>query len=199
MPAERRHRLTPDERRTQLLVLGVNFLADHPLDELTIEELARRAGVSRTLVFHYFDSKQGMHRAVVTMARDSMIHATAPNPALPPRERIHDTLLRFAAFVREHRGTFSSLVRGVASGDLTVRAVVDESRELNASHLRDAFAELGVPVTRALKLSLRAWVAFTEEVLVTTATDDSTDDSAIVEFLSRTLDGAVAAARDSTL
>lgn len=199
MSVERRNRLTPEERRTQLLAAGVSFLADHALDGLTMDELARRAGVSRALAFHYFDSTQGMHRAVVTMARDAMIHATAPNPELPPRERIKDTLLRFAAFVREHRGTFSSLVRGIASGDPTVRAVVDESRELNAAHLRDAFAELGVPVTRALTISLRAWVAFTEEVLVTTATDDRTDDAAIVEFLSRTLDGTVAAARESTL
>src|SRR5690606_19626576 len=172
MPSERRNRLTPEERRTQLLATGVNFLADHALEGLTMDELARRAGVSRALAFHYFDSTQGMHRAVVTMARDALIHATAPDPELPPRARIDDTLLRFAGFVREHRGTFSSLVRGIASGDPTVRAVVDESRELNAAHLRDAFAELGVPVTRALTISLRAWVAFTEEVLVTTANDD---------------------------
>lgn len=199
MSAERRIRLTPDERRTQLLALGVNFLAEHSLADLTIEELARQAGVSRALVFHYFDSKQGMHRAVVTMARDSLIHATAPKSDLPPRERIDDTLLRFTAFVREHRGTFSSLVRGIASGDPTVRAVVDESRELNAAHLRDAFAELGVPVTRALTLTLRAWVSFAEEVLVTTAADDRAADAAVVALLGRTLDGAVMAARDSRL
>ncbi|WP_235201359.1 TetR/AcrR family transcriptional regulator [Microbacterium sp. CH12i] len=130
MSAERRNRLTPDERRTQLLILGVSFLADHPLGDLTIDELARRAGISRALVFHYFESKQGMHRAIVTTARDSLIQATEPRLDLPPRERIDDTLLRFAAFVREHRGTFSSLVRGVASGDPTVRGVVDEAREL---------------------------------------------------------------------
>ncbi|WP_300266440.1 TetR/AcrR family transcriptional regulator [Microbacterium sp.] len=199
MSAPRRNRLTPEERRMQLLATGVNFLADHTLDGLTMDELARRAGVSRALAFHYFESTQGMHRAVVTMARDAMVSATAPDHDLPPRERIDDTLLRFAGFVREHRGTFSSLVRGIASGDPTVRAVVDESRELNAAHLRDAFGELGVPVTRALTISLRAWVAFAEEVLVTTATDDRADDSAIVELLSRTLDGAVEAARDSTL
>ncbi len=199
MPVERRNRLTPDERRMQLLAAGVNFLADHPLDALTMDELARRAGVSRALAFHYFDSTNAMHRAVVTMARDALAHATAPRPDLPPRERIDDTLLRFAGFVREHRNTFSSLVRGVASGDPAVRAVVDESRELNASHVRDAFVELGVPATRALTISLRAWVAFAEEALVMTAMDGRTDDFAIAELLSRTLDGAVAAARESTI
>lgn len=197
MPDDRRSRLTPEERRTQLIALGVNFLADHPLDELTIDELARQAGVSRALVFHYFDTRQGMHRAVVTMARDAMLQATAPRPELPPRERIADTLLRFTAFVREYRGTFISLVRGVASGDRVVRAVVDESREINAERLREAFDELGVPQTRVLNLTLRAWVAFTEEVLVTIATDESTDGAELVEYLGRSLDAVVDAAQIS--
>lgn len=199
MSVERRIRLTPEERRAQLIAVGVNFLADHSLEELSIDEVANRAGVSRALLFHYFETRQGMQRAVVTTARDAMLQATAPRPELPPRERIDDTLLRFAAFVRDHRGTFFSLVRGVASGDPAVRAVVDESREINAAHLLGAFAELGVPVTRALTVALRAWVAFTEEVLVTVAADEHTDDVELVAFLGRTLDGAVTAARASSL
>lgn len=199
MSDERRSRLTPEDRRMQLLALGVNFLADHPLDELSMDELARRAGVSRALVFHYFDSKQGMHRAVVTTARDSLLHATAPRAELPPRERIDDTLRRFATFVREHRGTFLSLVRGAASGDPTVRFLVDESREFNAERLREAFGELGVPDTRAVRMALRAWVSFAEEVFVSLAGDDLADDEALVAFLVSTLDAAVSAARDSAL
>lgn len=199
MPEERRSRLTPDDRRTQLLALGVNFLADHSLDALSMDELARRAGVSRALIFHYFESKQGMQRAVVTTARDSLQHATQPRPELPPRERIDDTLRRFAGFVREHRGTFLSLVRGTASGDPTVRSLVDESREFNAEQLRTAFIELGVPDTRAVRLALRAWVSFAEEVFVSLAVDDLADDTALVDFLVRALNGAVAAATESPI
>lgn len=199
MPEDRRSRLTPDERRAQLIVLGVNFLADHPLDELTIDELARRAGVSRALVFHYFDSKQGMHRTVITAARDSLLQATAPREELPPHERISDTLTRFVAFVRGHRGTFTSLVRGIASGDPAVRDLVDESREVNAAHLRRAFDELGVSDTRAVRMAIRGWVSFTEEVFVSLAADEQIDDSELVTFLMRTLEATIAAARDSVL
>lgn len=196
MSSERRSRLTPEDRRTQLIVVGVNFLADHPLDALSMDELARRAGVSRALLFHYFESKQGMHRAVITAARDSLTASTAPRPELPPRERIDDTLRRFAAFVHEHRGTFLSLVRGIASGDPTVRALVDEARALNADHLQQAFSELGVPATPTVRIALRAWVAFAEEVFVSLATDDLGNDAELVAFLERTLGAAVTAALD---
>lgn len=199
MPDARRIRLTPDERRAQLIAAGVRFLADHPLDDLTMDELAARAGVSRALLFHYFDTRQGMHRAVVTTARDSLLLATAPDETLAPRERIRDTLLRIAAFVRDHSGTFFSLVRGVASGDETVRALVDESRDVNARNLLEALVSLGEQDTRALRIALRAWVSFTEEVLVELLVDQDPDLDAVADFLEGTLDGVVEAARASRL
>ena len=143
MMSEPRSRLSPEQRRAQLIAIGVAFLAEHPLDELTIDELATRAGVSRALIFHYFDSRQGVERAIVTTARDSLLLASEPRAELPPRERVHDTLLRIAGFVREHSGTFSSLIRGVASGDPAVRAIVDESRERKAPPRLEAVTGLG--------------------------------------------------------
>ncbi|ALX67160.1 TetR/AcrR family transcriptional regulator [Microbacterium sp. XT11] len=194
MRAESRSRLSPDERRAQLVAIGVGFLAEHPLDELTVDELAARAGVSKALIFHYFENRQGVKRAIVTTARDSLLVATEPVAELPPRERIRDTLLRIAGFVRDHSGTFSSLVRGVASGDPAVRAIVDESRELNAVRLREALAELGADDTPALRVALRAWVSFTEEALLELIIDRGADPVDVVDFLEHTLDGVVTAA-----
>ncbi|UAJ78502.1 TetR/AcrR family transcriptional regulator [Leifsonia sp. ZF2019] len=193
MSTDRRTRLTPDERRAQLVALGITLLAEEPLDALTIDILSERAGVSRALLFHYFGSKQGLHREVVRTARDSMLHATEPVPELPPLERLRDTLERIVRFVREHRGTFYSLVRGVASGDSEVRAVVEEAREEQAGRVVAAFLELGVPDTPLLRIALRSWVAFAEEALVESAlgTDLSSDE--IVGFLERSARGVVAA------
>jgi len=193
MSEDRRRRLTPQERRAQLVALGVNFLASRPLDELTIEELSEQADVSRGLVFHYFGSRQGLHREVVLTARDSLLRATDPRPELPALERLHDTLIRIVAFVREHRGTFYSLVRGVASGDPAIREVIDQSRDENARRLLDVFQELGMPQTELLRVALRAWVGFTEEVLVELAVEAERPVEEIVDFLERSVHGVVAA------
>ncbi|MBS1698357.1 MAG: TetR/AcrR family transcriptional regulator [Actinobacteria bacterium] len=193
MPEERRARLSPDERRAQLIATGVNFLAEHPLDELTMDVLAQRAGVSRPLLFHYFDTRQGMHLAVVTTARDSLLLASEPRDDLEPRARIRDTLMRITEFVRQHQSTFHSLVRGIASGDPAVRRVVDESRDVNAGRLRDALTELGVLDTPELRVALRAWVSFAEETLIALVIDRDEDPERVVRFLERTLDGVVAA------
>ncbi len=196
MPDVRRARLSPEERRAQLVAAGVNYLAEHSLDELTMDVLAQLAGVSRPLLFHYFDTRQGMHLAVVTTARDSLLLASEPRPELAPRARIRDTLLRITEFVRQHQSTFHSLVRGIASGDPAVRRVVDESRDINADRLLEALTELGIPDTPALRVALRAWVSFTEEILISLIIERDADPEDVVRCLATTLDGVVTATAD---
>ncbi|WP_158865198.1 TetR/AcrR family transcriptional regulator [Leifsonia sp. AG29] len=193
MEHDRRTRLTPDERRAQLVALGVAFLADNPLDELTIEGLSAQAGVSRGLLFHYFGTKQGLHREVVRTARDSMLRATEPVADLPPLDRLHDTLTRIVQFVREHSGTFFSLVRGVASGDSEVRAVVEEARRIQAERVTAVFLELGEPDGPMLRIALRSWIAFAEEALVESAIGTELPSPEIVGFLERSAGGVVEA------
>ncbi|MFF1878501.1 TetR/AcrR family transcriptional regulator [Leifsonia sp. NPDC058230] len=185
MQEDRRTRLTPEERRAQLVAIGVESLAENPLESVTIEYLSTQAGVSRGLLFHYFGSKNGLRREVVRTARDSMLRATEPSPDLPPSERLRDTLTRIVQFVRDHRGTFYSLVRGVASGDTEVRAVVEEARTLQAERVIAVFLELGVPDTELLRIALRSWVAFAEEALVESALGTELPSEEIVSFLER--------------
>src|ERR1700712_1862491 len=180
-----RTRLTPEDRRAQLVALGVESLVDLPLHSLSIEQLSQKAGGSRALLFHYFGSKQGLHREVVSVARDSMLHATAPTPGLEPHERLHDTLTRIVRFVREHRGTFYSLVRGVASADLEVREVVEDARIQQADRVIAVFLELGLDDTPLLRTALRSWVAFAEETLVSPLLDSPMPSEEIVLFLER--------------
>jgi AcrR family transcriptional regulator len=198
MEADRRTRLTPEKRRAELVALGVAALVDQPLESLTIESLSAQAGVSRGLLFYYFGSKQGLHREVVRTARDSMLHATEPLPDLAPLDRLHDTLTRIVGFVRDHRGTFFSLVRGVASGDVEVREVVEQARQLQAERVITVFLELGIADTELLRIALRSWVAFAEEVLVESAFTTGVPQGEIVSFLERSVHAVVTSAGEGS-
>jgi len=190
--------MSPDERRQQLVALGVAALADRPLEAVTVEDLAAQAGVSPGLVHYYFGNRQGLHSAIVRTARDAMLHATEPRPELPPRERLRDTLDRFVEFVHDHDATFYSLVRGAASGDEHVRATVQHARDVLAGHLRDAFQEIGVAPTPLLEVALHAWISFAEQALVEAATDPEISASELADFLERSALGVLAALRPTT-
>jgi AcrR family transcriptional regulator len=186
-----RARLGPEERRAQLVALGVAALVDAPLDAISIDELSRTAGVSRGLLFHYFGSKQGLRHAIVLTARDAMLRATEPRPELEPIPRLHDTLARFVDFVREHRGTFHALVRGASAGDTEVRALIDEARATNAERAVSVFLELGTPDTPLLRSALRSWVAFVEQMLDEVVVDDDADAEALADLLVRSATAVV--------
>ena len=52
-----RRRLSPEDRRAELLALGAEVFGKRPYDEVRIDEIAERAGVSRALMYHYFPDK----------------------------------------------------------------------------------------------------------------------------------------------
>ncbi|WP_108895567.1 TetR/AcrR family transcriptional regulator [Palleronia abyssalis] len=58
-----RRRLPPQERRAQIVDAAVSFFADEGLDGNT-RDLAKRLGVTQSLIFKYFDNKQALLEAV---------------------------------------------------------------------------------------------------------------------------------------
>jgi len=180
-------RLTSDERRAQLVALGVAALADRPLEQVTTEMIAREAGVSRGLFAYYFGSRDGFHREIVRTAGDALLRATEPRPELGPIDRLRDTLTRLVEFVDEHEGTFFSLVRGAASGDGEVREIVEGVRVFEADRVMTVVADLGCPDSTLLRIGVRSWVAFVEQMLIDGVIMHRLDSEGLVDFLARSL------------
>src|SRR3954451_8773698 len=111
-----RVRMTPEDRREQLLALGVRLLSTKSLDELSIETLAEEAGISRGLLYHYFGNKQDFHTAVVQRAADDLYDRTAPTGDGTPLEQLAGSLARYVDYVTENYQGYVSLIRGAAGG-----------------------------------------------------------------------------------
>ncbi|HVQ48426.1 MAG TPA: helix-turn-helix domain-containing protein, partial [Mycobacterium sp.] len=74
--AEPRRRLSPDDRRSELLALGAEVFGQRPYDDVRIDEIAERAGVSRALMYHYFPDKRAFFAAVVRAEGERLFEAT---------------------------------------------------------------------------------------------------------------------------
>lgn len=166
MSGKRTTRLTPDQRREQLVGIGLEMLADRSLDELSTDEVARRAGISRGLLFHYFDSKRDFYRAVVRAACDRFTAATEPDGTLEPVVWMRAFISGFVVYVLEHRQVYLALVRGAVSSHPAVTDIVGATRETLARRVRDGQRRLGMPDAPRLELASRAWMAFAEEAVV---------------------------------
>jgi AcrR family transcriptional regulator len=167
-----RTRLTPDERRSQLLDLGVRLLATRSLDELSIDLLAEEAGISRGLLYHYFGNKHAFHEAVVRRAADDLIAQTAPPADGEPLERLLTSVTAYVDYVVANHEGYLSLVKGAASGNETLRDIYEEARSALTDRVfrEDAQGEI-VPDTPAARLVVRGWSAMTEELVLSWVAD----------------------------
>lgn len=162
-----RSRLSPDQRRHQLLDLGVRMLASRSLDELSIDLFAEEAGVSRGLLYHYFGNKHAFHEAVVRRAADDLIAQTAPPVDGDPVHRLTVSMTAYLTYVEDNLEGYLSLVKGAAGGNETMRAIYDEARSALTDRIfrEDAQAEI-VPDTPATRLVVRGWAAMAEELVL---------------------------------
>jgi AcrR family transcriptional regulator len=55
---EPRTRLDVDERRTQLVELGLEHFGERAYDDVSIDAIAEAAGISKGLLYHYFPTKR---------------------------------------------------------------------------------------------------------------------------------------------
>lgn len=162
-----RTRLSPEQRREQLLDLGVRLLAHRSLDELSIDLLAEEAGISRGLLYHYFGSKQAFHEAVVRHAADELIAQTTPPTDGEPMERLQTSLAAYVDYVVANHEGYVSLVKAAAGGNENLRAIYEDARSaLNSRVFReDAQGEV-VADTPAHRLVVRGWSAMVEELVL---------------------------------
>jgi AcrR family transcriptional regulator len=156
-----RTRLAPDQRRTQLLDLGVRLLATRSIDELSIDLLAEEAGISRGLLYHYFGNKQAFHEAVVRRAADDLIAQTAPPVEGEPLERLLASMTAYVDYVAANHEGYVSLVRSAAGGNETLREIYDEARSALIDRVFNEHAD-----TPAARLVVRGWSAMSEELVL---------------------------------
>jgi AcrR family transcriptional regulator len=160
-PAPRLRR-TAGDRRAQLVQIGLELLPTTPVQELTIDEVARRAGISRSLLFHYFATKRDYYTAVTRAAADLMLDHLLPAADVPPGEQIEGMLDRYVGWVETFRESHLAFVRGAAGGDPWVAEVYEETRNRLVAV---ALQALGLPDDALRRQLVLAWFAFTEDLV----------------------------------
>ena len=156
-------RRTAGDRRAQLVAIGLELLPTTPVQELTIDEVARRAGISRSLLFHYFASKREYYTAVIDAAAALMRDHVVPRPGTPPAGQLTGMLDRFVTWVETYRDSYVAFVRGAHAGDPWVAEVYEDTRE---QLVEVALAAVPLPDGPRQRQLVRAWFAFTEDLVL---------------------------------
>ncbi|MGI5457979.1 TetR/AcrR family transcriptional regulator [Streptomyces sp. CA-249302] len=159
-PAYRR--LSVEERRSQLLDAALGLFAHRAPEDVSLDDVAEAAGVSRPLVYRYFPGgKQQLYEAALRSAADELrqcFDEPREGPLLP---RLSRALDRYLTFVDVHDAGFSALLQGGSVVETSrTTAIVDGVRRAAAVHI---LSHLGVsePGLR-LRTTVRMWITAVE-------------------------------------
>lgn len=160
-----RRRLSIEERREELLAVGARLFASRPHEEVSIEQVAEIAGVSRGLLYHYFPTKNDFFAAVVERESRRMLRLTAAVPDVPVREQLTTGLECFLEYVEGHAQGFRAFHRAEAAGDPVVRRVYREGLAAQERQILDALAADPEAASIAadlptLRIAVRGWLSF---------------------------------------
>jgi AcrR family transcriptional regulator len=155
-----RARLEVDARRAQLVTLGIDLFAAHAYDEVSIDELARAAGISKGLLYHYFPTKRDFYIATVQEASRQLLELTETSTELDPVDRLRGGLDAYLDYVEAHAPAYAALMRGGVGSDPEVARVIDETRAKMCDRLLLELPE--VAPTPLIRIAVRGWLGFCE-------------------------------------
>jgi AcrR family transcriptional regulator len=190
----RRTRLDPESRRQHLLAVGAKLFGEHTYDEVWIDEVARQAGVSRGLLYHYFPDKRAFFAAILRAEGERLAEVTAPSLELPPLERLRAGLDAYLDYVEQHPDGYRAVHRGALSADPQLRAVVEANLERQGTRLLDA---INPNPTDSERLAVHGWLAFLVATTLRWLDQRTPSRTHVRDLCVSMLLAAVAAARDA--
>ena len=183
-------RLHVDERRRQLLEFGAELFTRHAFDELSMAAIAREAGVSKALLYHYFPSKADFFEATMRQAADEIAARTEPDADLPPAEALAASLGAFLEWIEENEQAYRKLMQSATTvGE--AQTLIEEVRAHTAARVLEGLDADPAPKVRS---AVRAWLWFMDGACLDWLEHRDIVRAELRDLLLGTLVGALAAA-----
>jgi AcrR family transcriptional regulator len=198
-----RRRLSPEDRRAELLALGAEVFGKRPYDEVRIDEIAERAGVSRALMYHYFPDKRAFFAAVVKDEADRLYESTNKDQAtgLTMYDEVRLGVMAYFAWHEQNPEAAWAAYIGLGRSDPVLLGTSDEAKNKQLEHMMARInevvskvpgAKLESDIERDLRVICNGWLAFTFEVCRQRIMDPTTDAERLADSCAHSLFDAIA-------
>jgi AcrR family transcriptional regulator len=113
----RRAKIRPDEPgREKVLAAGLELFGERGYHATSIAEIGLRAGIAKSVLYHYFGSKAGLYEEVaVAQTRDLVAAVADAVPADPDAPRLRLGVDAFLSFLADRPAAWRLLLRGPPS------------------------------------------------------------------------------------
>jgi AcrR family transcriptional regulator len=179
-------RLPPAERREQLIETALAVAAQEGHAQVGFEVVAKRAGVTRNLLYHYFpEGPEDLRKAVVHRVGQELSGDWATDPAVPLTERLAANLDRMMDHAAEPTDAWLLYRQGRGSVEPELLEIVAGYQDTLIGNI--SLNHLGTSDPPPLvRTALEGFVAYTETA-IEFALRDGTPREKVFELLGGTL------------
>ena len=150
-------RLNPTQRRDQILDAASLLFAERPYDEVSVEDIASSAGVTRGLVHHYFGGRKEVYVALLERLGSQREERLRQPVGRSARARVADSVSRWLEWTEANRTIYlATMGRGEDIADPEVRRVVTDLVSRAVALLAAFHAEIAEDSPR-LRYALECW------------------------------------------
>ena len=151
------NRLDPAQRHEQILEAANHLFAERAYDEVSVEDIAGAAGVTRGLVHHYFGGRREVYIALVERLGAEREERLRPPIGRSARARVADTVSRWLDWTEANRAIYlATMGRGEDIADPDVRRVVIDLVRRAVALLTTFHADIAEDSPR-LRHALECW------------------------------------------
>ena len=154
--------------------------------------IAREAGISKALLYHYFPSKQDFFVATLQQGAEEIARRTEPDPELPPLEALAGSLDAFLGWIEENETAYRKLMESVGSVP-EVKLLIDQIRDATSTRILDGLGA-GEPPPPKLRAAARAWLWFVDGTILDWLEHKDMSRAEVRDFLVASLAGSLSAA-----
>ncbi len=178
------------ERREQLLAIALDLFLTNDYDDVSVDDVAKVAGVSHGLVFQYFGSKKGLYVASLEPLLVGFRGRTRGAPAdLPPADRLRHAVGAYFDAASEHPAAYRSVMAGGAG----FREVFDRIEAARWGGIELIAENIGLDLDRPdVRVVLRGWVGFLEGGILASLGRPDADREALIDASLAVLGAALA-------
>ena len=108
----------PTDVTSKLLAAAIEVFGETGFVSARVDEIARRAGVNKALLYYYFGSKDALYAAVISGVADQALAVLDRNltPKLSPEDRVRAFANSIAEVARKNPSFPPLMLREIASG-----------------------------------------------------------------------------------
>ena len=196
-------RLDPGQRREQILDAAGALFAERAYDEVSIEDIASSADVTRGLVHHYFGGRKQVYIALLERLGAEREEELRPPVGRSARARVADTVARWLDWTEANRTIWlATIARGDDIADPDIRRVVADLVHRAIARLTAFHSDIAEDSPR-LRYALECWTglnrAATRRWLQGEATREATHEllASTLEHVLRTFGARIAEMKPS--